>query len=44
MHVRVKIIEMDYDRCEYLCEMLPDAVIIHGDGTDKELVTEEGLE
>ena len=44
MHVRVKIIEMDYERCEYLCEMLPDAVIIHGDGTDKELLTEEGLE
>ena len=35
---------MDYARCEYLCEMLPDAVIIHGDGTDKELLTEEGLE
>ena len=44
MHVRVKIIEMDYERCEYLCEMLPEAVIIHGDGTDKELLQEEGLE
>ena len=44
MHVRVKIIEMDYARCEYLCEMLPEAVIIHGDGTDKELLQEEGLE
>lgn len=43
-HVRVKIIEMDYDRCEYLCELLPEAVIIHGDGTDKELLQEEGLE
>ncbi|MBQ9092263.1 MAG: NAD-binding protein, partial [Anaerotignum sp.] len=43
-HVRVKIIELDYKRCEYLCEMLPDAVIIHGDGTDKELLQEEGLE
>jgi len=44
MHVRVKIIEMDYNRCEYLCEMLPEAVIIHGDGTDKDLLTEEGLD
>lgn len=44
MHVRVKIIEKDYERCEYLCEMLPDAVIIHGDGTDRELLQEEGLE
>lgn len=44
MHVRVKIIEMDYDRCEYLCEMLPEAVVIHGDGADRELLQEEGLE
>lgn len=44
LHVRVKIIEMDYRRCEDLCEMLPEAVIIHGDGTDKELLQEEGLE
>ena len=44
MHVRVKIIEMDYNRCEYLSEMLPEAVIIHGDGTDKDLLQEEGLE
>jgi len=44
MHVRVKIIEMDYNRCEYLCEMLPEAVIIHGDGTDKDLLMEEGLD
>ena len=35
-HVRVKIIELDYKRCEYLCEALPEAVVIHGDGTDKE--------
>ncbi len=44
MYVRVKIIEKDYDRCEYLCEMLPEAIVIHGDGTDKELLQEEGLE
>lgn len=44
VHVKVKIIEKDLKRCEYLCEMLPDSVIIHGDGTDKELLHEEGLE
>lgn len=44
IHAKVKIIEMDMKRCEYLCEMLPTAVIIHGDGTDKELLQEEGLE
>lgn len=44
LHVRVKIIEMDLERCEELCERLPEAVIIHGDGTDKELLHEEGME
>ncbi len=44
LKIRVKIIEMDRERCEYLCEELPEAVIINGDGTDKELLLEEGLE
>lgn len=44
MRVRVKIIEKNEERCDYLCEMLPDAVIIHGDGTDREILQEEGLE
>lgn len=44
IHVKVKIIERDLKRCEYLCEMLPNSVIIHGDGTEKELLHEEGLE
>lgn len=44
IHVKVKIIERDLKRCEYLCEVLPDSVIIHGDGTEKELLHEEGLE
>ncbi len=42
--MKVKIIEKDLKRCEYLCEHIPEAVIIHGDGTDRELLTEEGLE
>ncbi len=44
IHVKVKIIEKDLKRCEYLCEVLPESVIIHGDGTEKELLHEEGLE
>ncbi|WP_312047205.1 Trk system potassium transporter TrkA [Anaerotignum sp.] len=44
IHVKVKIIERDLKRCEYLCEVLPESVIIHGDGTEKELLHEEGLE
>ncbi len=42
--IRVKIIEKDYKRCEALSEMLPKATIVHGDGTDKELLLEEDLE
>ncbi|MCD7715973.1 MAG: Trk system potassium transporter TrkA [Lachnospiraceae bacterium] len=42
--MRVKIIEKDYERCETLSEMLPKATIVHGDGTDKELLSEEGME
>lgn len=41
--VKVKIIERDRARCEALLDELPDAMIIHGDGTDKELLMEEGL-
>lgn len=42
-NMRVKIIEKDRERCEYLCEELPNAIIIHGDGTDKEVLEEENL-
>ena len=40
----VKIIEIDEKRCEKLCELLPDADIIHGDGTDRSILLEQGLE
>jgi trk system potassium uptake protein TrkA len=42
--VSVKIIENDLTRCETLSEQLPDAIIIHGDGTDEKLLREEGIE
>lgn len=42
--IRVKIIEEDLKRCEELSELLPEAMIIHGDGTDNELLHEEGIE
>lgn len=41
--IHVKIIERDEDRCHLLCELLPKADILHGDGTDQELLHEEGL-
>lgn len=40
---RVRIIEQKPERCEYLTEMLPGADIINGDGSDEELLLEEGL-
>lgn len=43
MKISVKIIEKDKARCEVLCELLPDATIICGDGTDRSLLLEEGL-
>ncbi len=39
----VKIIEIDRELCEELCEALPKAVIINGDGAQQELLVEEGL-
>ena len=42
--VRVKIIEKDEKRCEELCQLLPKAMIINGDGTDNRLLLEEGIE
>ncbi len=44
MGVSVKIIERDHARCEELSVLLPKAIIINGDGTDEELLKEEGIE
>ncbi len=40
----VKIIERDLAACEELSQALPEATILHGDGTDQHLLMEEGLE
>ena len=44
IRIPVKIIEQNFQRCEYLSEQLPDATIINGDGTNRSLLIEEGLE
>lgn len=44
MGIEVKIIEQNKERCEELSILLPDAIIINGDGTDQELLREAGLE
>lgn len=43
MGLQIKIIEIDKERCEELSELLPNAIIIHGDGTDRNLLMQEGL-
>lgn len=44
MGISVKIIEINRARCEELTVLLPKAIIINGDGTDEELLKEEGIE
>ena len=38
-----KIVEVNKNRCLELSELLPNANIIHGDGTDQDLLIEEGI-
>jgi trk system potassium uptake protein TrkA len=42
-NVNVKIIESDLERAQKLADMLPRTLIIHGDGTDFDLLESEGL-
>ena len=42
--INVRIIEINKNRCERLSELLPEATILHGDGTSEELLKEEGIE
>ncbi len=39
----VKIVESDYERCLELSDILKETTIIHGDGTDQDLLQEEGI-
>ncbi len=39
----VKILEQDEKSCQMLCDALPRAVVIHGDGAQQEVLMEEGL-
>ena len=42
-HINVRIVEQNPSKCEDLAEALPDATILQGDGTDRQLLMEEGL-
>ncbi len=41
--ISVTILEKDYERCEYLSELLPKATVLYGDGTDEKFLRESGL-
>ena len=40
----VKIIENDVERCKFLSEALPDVKVINADGTDHDVLFEQGME
>ena len=42
-NTRVRIVEKERFDCELLADELPGAMIIHGDGTDSELIASEGI-
>lgn len=41
--IKVKIIEKNRERCEELATLLPEAIIICGNGSDEDLLYEEGI-
>ena len=43
-HIRVKVIEKDFQSCERMSQLLPHTLIIHGDATDRQVLLEEGIE
>ncbi|MEE3362409.1 MAG: Trk system potassium transporter TrkA [Anaerovoracaceae bacterium] len=43
-NISVKLIERSHERCYYLADHLDDTMVLHGDGTDMDLLEEEGLE
>ena len=42
-NVRLKILEIDEDKCVQLSEDLPDAIVIQGDGTDEDVLRSENI-
>lgn len=43
MGIEIKIIEQNKARCNELSELLPQAMVIYGDGTERNLLYEEGM-
>ena len=43
MGIKVKLVEKNIDRCRLLNEQFPKATVLHGDGTDQELLEAEDV-
>ena len=41
---RVKLIEKDHDKCFELADLLPNVLVVNGDGSDVEFLNENGIE
>lgn len=41
--IKIKIIEQNLNRCNELSEELPNVMVIHGDGSNQQLLLEEGI-
>lgn len=44
MNFQAKIVERNEQRCSFLAETLEKTLVLHGDGTDEELLREESIE
>ena len=44
MKIGVKIIEQNEETCQFFSTILPDAIVIHGDGTDPDILKEAGIQ
>ncbi len=42
--VSVKLFERDHERCEKISHLLKEAVVIHADGTDEDVLDEENID
>ena len=42
--IKTKLIEIDKEKCEKISDLLPQTLIINGDGTNIELLREEGID
>ena len=43
-HLSIKLIENDRERAEFLADALPKVTVIHGNGTQHDLLIEEGID